>query len=100
MKEKNEKAGLILNIQKTKIIPWQIEEEKVEAVTGFIFLGSKITEDSDCNHEIKGCLSFGRKAMTNLGSILKHRDIFLPTKVHLVKPMFLLVVMYGCEMGL
>ena len=78
------------------ITSWQINGEKLEMVEDFIFLCSKITADSDCNHEIKGCLSFGRKAMTNLGSILKHRDIFLPTKVHLVKPMFFPVVMYGC----
>ena len=76
---------------------WQIEGEKVEAVTGFLFLGSKITVDGDCSHEIKRCLLVGRKAMTNLDSILKSRDITLPTKVHLVKAMVLPVVMYGCE---
>ena len=85
LKEKSEKAGLKLNVQKTKImasgpiISWQKEGEKLEAVTGFIFLGSKITVDSDCSHEIKRCSLFGRKAMTKLGSILKSRDITLPT---------------------
>ena len=97
------KAGLKLNIQKTKImasgpiISWQIERDKVEAVTDFIFLGSKITADSDCRNEIKRCLFFGRKAMTNLDSILKSRDITLPTKVHPVKAMVFPVVIYGCE---
>ena len=79
------------------ITSWQIEDERVEAVTNFIFLGSKITADGDCSHEIKTCLLLGRKAMTNLDSILKSRDITLPTKVHLVKAMFFPVVMYGCE---
>ena len=77
------------------IISWQIEEEKVEVVTDFIFLGSKITVDSDCSHEIKRCLLLGRKAMTNLNSILKSRDITLLTKVHIVKAMVFLVIMYG-----
>ena len=87
MKEKSEKAGLKFNVKKTKIMAsgpitsWQIEGEKVEAVTDFIFLGSKINEDSHCSHEIKRCLLLGRKAMTNLDSILKSRDITLPTKV-------------------
>ena len=79
------------------ITSWQIEGEKVETVTGFIFLGSKITADSDCQHEIKRHLLLGKKAMTNLDSILKSRDITLPTKVHLVKAMVFPVVMYGCE---
>ena len=102
VKEKSEKAGIKLNIQKTKIITsgpitsWQIEGEKVEKVTDFIFLGSKITADGDCSHEIKRRLLLGRKAMTNLNSILKSRDINLPTKVHLVKAMVFPVVMYGC----
>ena len=91
MKEESEKAGLKLNIQKAKIMAsssitsWEIEGETMETVTGFIFLGSKITADGDCSHEIKRCLLFGRKAMTNLDSILKSRDITLTTKVHLVK---------------
>ena len=103
VKEKSEKAGLKLNIQKTKtmasspITSWQIDGETKETVTNFIFLGSKITADGDCNHEIKRCLLFGRKAMTNLDSILKSRDITLPTKAHTVKPMVFPVVMYGCE---
>ena len=103
VKEESEKAGLKLNIQKTKIMAsspitsWQIEGEKVEAVTDFIFLGSKITADSDCSQEIKRCLLLGRKVMTNLDSILKSRDITLPTKVHLVKAMVFPVVMYGYE---
>ena len=103
VKEKSEKAGLKLNIQKTKIMAsspitsWQIDGETKETVTNFIFLGSKITADGDCNHEIKRCLLFGRKAMTNLDSILKSRDITLPTKAHTVKPMVFPVVMYGCE---
>ena len=103
VKEKSEKANLKLNIQKTKImasgpiISWQIDGEKVEAVTDFIFLGSKITADSDRNHEIKRLLLLGRKAMINLDSVLKSKDITLPTKVHLVKAMILPVVMYGCE---
>ena len=97
------KPGLKLNIQKTKIIAsgpiisWQIEGEKVEAVTDFIFLGSKITVDGDCNHEIERHLLLGRKVMTNLDSILKSQDITLLKKVHIVKAMFFPVVMYGCE---
>ena len=103
VKEESEKAGLKLNIQKTKIMAsgpissWQIEGEKVEAVTDFIFLGSKITVDGDCSHEIKRCLFLGRKAMTNLDSVLKSRDITLPTKVHIVKVMVFPIAMYGCE---
>ena len=103
VKEENEKAGLKLNIQKIKIMAscpitlWQIDGETMETVTDFIFLGSKITADGDCRHEIKRCLFLGRKAMTNLDSILKSQDITLPTKVHLVKAMVFLVVMYGCE---
>ena len=103
VKEENEKAGLKLNIQKTKImasgpiISWQIDGETVETVADFIFLGSRITADGDCSHEIKKHLVLGRKAMTNLDSILKSRDITLPTKVHLVKGMVFPVVMYGCE---
>ena len=94
---------MILNIKKTKIMAsnpissWQIEGGKVEAVADFIFLGSKITADGDCSHEIKRCLLLARKAMTNLDSIVKGRDITLPTKVHLVKAMVFPVVMYGCE---
>ena len=94
VKEDSEKAGLKLNIQKTKIMapgpifaPWQIEGEKVEAMTDFLFLDSKITVDSDCSHEIKRCLLLGRKAMTNLDSVFKSRDITLPTKVSIVKAM-------------
>ena len=103
VKEESEKAGLKLNIQKTKIMAsspitsWQIEGEKVEAVTDFIFLGSKIIADSDCSHEIKRYLLLGRKAMTNLDRILKNKDITLPTKVHIVKAMVFPVVLYGCE---
>ena len=103
VKEENEKPGLKLNIQKTKIMAsgpitsWQIEGGKVEAVTNFLFLVSKITEDGDCRHEIKRCLLLGRKAMANLDSVLKNRDIILLTKVHLVKAMFFPVVTYGCE---
>ena len=103
VKEENEKVGLKLNIQKTKILAfgpitsWQIDGETVETVSDFIFLGSKITADGDCSHEIKRCLLLGRKVMTNLDSILKSRDITLPTKVRLVKAMVFLVVMYGCE---
>ena len=103
MKVESEKVGLKLNIQKTKIMasgpitPWQIDGEIVETVTDFIFLGSKITADGDCSHEMKRCLLLGRKAMTNLDSILKSRDITLPTKVCLVKAMVFPVVMYGCE---
>ena len=103
VKEESEKAGLKLNIQKTKIMAsspitsWQIDRETVETLTDFIFLGSKITADGDCSHEIKSCLLLGRKAMTNLDSMLKSRDITLPTKVHLVKAMVFPAVMYGCE---
>ena len=103
VKEESEKVGLKLNILKTKIkgsgpiTSWKIDGEAMETVTDFIFLGSKITADGDCSHEIKRCLLLGRKAMTNLGSILKSRDITLPTKVHLVKAMVFPVVMYGCE---
>ena len=103
VKENSEKAGLKLNIQKTKIMAscpitsWQIDGETMETMTDLIFLGSKITADGDCIHEIKRHLLLGRKAMTNLDSILKSRDITLPTKVHIVKAMFFLVVMYGCE---
>ena len=103
VKVESEKVGLKLNIQKTKIMasspitPWQIDGETVETVADFIFLGSKITADSDCSHEIKRCLLLGRKVMTNLDSILKSRDITLPTKVRLVKAMVFPVVMYGCE---
>ena len=103
VKEKSEKAGLKLNIQKTKImtsgpiISWQTDGETMETVTDFIFWGSKITADGDCSHEIKRCLLLGRKAMTKLDSILKSRDITLPTKFHLVKAMVFPVVMYGCE---
>ena len=103
VKEESEKAGLKLNIQKAKIMTsgpitsWQTEGEIMETVTDFIFLDSKITADNDCSHESKRCLLLGRKAMTNLDSILKSRDITLPTKVHLVKAMVFPVVMYGCE---
>ena len=103
VKEESEKVGLKLNIQKTKFIvsgsitSWQIDEETMETATDFIFLGSKITADGDCSHEIKRRLLLERKAMTNLDSILKSRDITLPTKVHLVKAMVFAVVMYGCE---
>ena len=103
VKEESEKVGLKLNIQKTKIMAsgcvtsWQIDAETMETVTDFIFLGSKITADGDCSHEIKRCLLLGRKAMTNLDSILKSRDITLPTKVCVVKAMVFLVVMYECE---
>ena len=103
VKEESEKAGLKLNIQKTKImassptISWQIDGETMETVTDFIYLGSKITADGDCSHEIKRCLLLGRKAMTNLDNILKGRDITLLTKVCLFKAMVVLVVMYGCE---
>ena len=104
VKEKSEKFGLKLNIQKTQImasgpiISWQIGGETVETVADFIFGGSKITADGDCSHEIKRRLLLGRKVMTNLDSILKSRDITLPTKVHLVKAMVFPVVMYGCEL--
>ena len=103
VKEQSEKVGLKLNIQKTKIMAsgpitsLQIDGETVEIVTDFIFLGSKITADGDCSHEIKRCLLFGRKVMTNLDSILETRDITLSTKVHLVKAIVFPVVMYGCE---
>ena len=103
VKEESEKAGLKLNIQKTKIrasgpiTSWQIDEKTVEAVTDFILGGSKITADGDCSHEIKRCLFLGRKAMINLDSILKSRDITLLKKVHLVKTMVFPVVMYGCQ---
>uniref|UniRef100_A0A8C0ADX9 RNA-directed DNA polymerase n=1 Tax=Bos mutus grunniens TaxID=30521 RepID=A0A8C0ADX9_BOSMU len=103
VKEESEKAGLKLNIQKTKIMAsdlitsWEIDEKTVETVLDFIFLGCKITADCDCSHEIKSCLLLGRKVMTNLDSVLKSRDITLPTKVCLVKAMVFPVVMYGCE---
>ena len=103
VKEESEKVGLKLNIQKMKIMAsgpitsWQIGGETMETVTDFIFLGSKITADDDCSHEIKRGLLLGRKVMTNLDSILKSRDITFPTKVHLVKAMVFPVVMYGCE---
>ena len=103
VKEESEKVGLKLNIQKTKIMApgpitsWQIDGETVETVSDFIFLGSKITADGDCSQEIKRCLFLGRKVMTNLDSILKSRDITLPTKVHLVKAMVFPVVIYRCE---
>ena len=103
VKEESEKVGLKLNIQKIKIMvsgpitSWQIDKKTVETVTDFIFLGSKITADGDCSHEIKRCLLLGRKVMTNLDSILKSRDITLSTKVHLVKAMFFPVVMHGFE---
>jgi len=103
VKEESEKADLKLDIQKTKIMAsgpitlWQIDGETMETVTDFIFLGSKITADGDCSHEIKRHLLLGRKAMTNLDSIMKSRDITLPVKVHLVKAMIFPVVMYGCE---
>ena len=103
VKEESEKVGLKLNIQKTKIMAsspitsWQIEGEKVETVTDFIFLGSRITADGDCSREIKRCSVLGRKALTNLDSILKSRDITLPTKITIVKAMVFQIVMYGCE---
>ena len=103
VKEESEKVGLKLNIQKTKfmasgpITSWQIDGETMETVADFIFLGSKIRADSDCSHEIKRCLLLERKAMTNLDSILRSRDITLPTKVHIVKAMIFPLVMYGCE---
>ena len=103
VKEESEKVGLKLNIQKTKImasspiISWQIDGEKVKTVTDFIFLGSKITVHGDCSHEIQRCLLLGRKAVTNLDSVLKSRDITLLTKVCIVKALVLPVVMYGCE---
>ena len=103
VKEEREKIGLKLNIQKTKIMvsgpitSWQIDGEIVETVAYFIFLGSKITGDGDCSHELKRCLLLGRKVMTNLDSILKSRDMTLSTKVHLVRAMIFPVVMDGCE---
>ena len=103
VKEESEKTGLKLNIQKTKMmafcpnISWQIDGETMETVTDFIFLGSKITADDDCSHEIKRHLLLGRKAMRHLDSILKNKDITLLTKVHLVKAVFFPAVMYGCE---
>ena len=103
VKEESEKAGLKFNIQKTKIMAsgpitsWQIDRETMETVTDFIFLGSKTTADGDCSHEIKGCLLLERKAITNQDSILKSKDIILPTKIHLVKALVFLVVMYGYE---
>ena len=103
VKEENEKADLKLIIQKTKIMAfspitsWQIDGETMETMTDFIFRGSKITADGDCSHKIKRCLLLGRKAMTNLDSILKSRDIALPTKVRIVKAMVFPVVRYGCE---
>ena len=103
VKEGSEKVGLTLNIRKTKIMAsgpitsWEIDGETVETVADFTFFGSRTTADGDCSHEIKRSLLFGRKVMTNLDSILKSRDITLPTKVHLVKAMFFPVVKYGCE---
>ena len=103
MKKESEKVGLKLNIQKTKIMAsgpvtsWEIDGETVETASDFMFLGSKILADGDCSHEIKRCLLLGRKVMTNLDSIFKSRDIFLPTKSRLVKAMVFPVVMYGCE---
>ena len=104
VKGESEKVGLKLNIQKTKIMvpcpitSWEIDGETLQTVSDFIFLGSKITADGDCSHEIKRRLLLGRKVVTNLDSIFKSRDITLPTKVHLVKAMVLPVVMYGCEL--
>ena len=103
MKEESEKAGIKLSIQKTKIMAsspitsWQIAGETMKRVKNFIFLGSKITADGDCSHEIKRCFLFGRKAVTHLDSILKSRDVTLPTKVCLVKAVVFPVVVYGCE---
>ena len=103
LKEESEKAGLKLSIQKTKIMAsspinsWQMDGETMETVIDYIFLGSKITADSDCSHEIQRCLLLGRKAMTNLESMIKSRDITLPTNVCQVKAMVFPVVMYGCE---
>ena len=102
-KEESEKVGLKFNIQETQIMAsgpitsWQIDGETMETVTDFIFLGSKITADGDCSHAIKRCLLLGRKATTNLDSVLKSRDITLPTKVCVVKAVVFLVVVYGCE---
>ena len=104
VKEESEKVGLKLNIQKTKVMAsspitsWQIDGETMETVSAFIFMGSKVTADGDCNHEIKRGLLLRRKAMTKLDSILKRRDIILPTKVRLVKAMVFPVVVYGCEL--
>ena len=104
VKEESEKAGLKLNMQKTKIMAsgpntsWQVDRETMETVTDFIFLGSKSTADGGCSHEIKRCLLLGRKAMTDVDSTLKSRDITLPIKVHLVKAMVFPVVIYGCEL--
>ena len=104
VKEENAKVGLKLNIQKTKIMAsgpitsWEIDGETVETVSGFIFLGSKITADGDCSHEIKRHILLGKKVMTNLDSIFKNGDFTLPTKVHLVKAMVFPVVMSGCEL--
>ena len=103
VKEESEKVGLKLNIQKMKIMAsgpitsWQIDGETVETMADFIFGGSKITADGDCNHEIKRCLLLGREVMTNLDSIFKSRDITLPTQVHIYKAMVFLVGMYGCK---
>ena len=103
VKEESEKAGLKLNIQKTKIMAsgpitsWQTEGEKVEAVTDFLFLGSKITVGGDCGHEIKRCLPVGRKVVANLDQVLKSKDISLPTKIHIGKAVVFPVVMYRCE---
>ena len=105
VKEESEKVSLKLNLQKTKIMAsgpitsWQIDGVTVETVRDFIFLGSKITADGDCSHEIKRCLLLGRKVMMNLDSILTSRDITLSTKVHFIKAMVFPVVMYGCEIG-
>ena len=104
VKEESKKVGLKLKIQKTKIMTsspitsWEIDGETVETVSDSVWGGSKITVDGDCSHEIKRCLLFGRKVMTNLNSIFKSRDITLPTKFHLVKAMVFPVVMYGCEL--
>ena len=106
VKEESEKVGLKLSIQKSKIMAsgpitsWEIDGETMETVRDFTLLGSKITVDGDCNHEIKRCLLLGRKAMTNQDSILKSRDTTLPTKVHLVKAMVFPVIMYGCELAI
>ena len=103
VKERRENVGLKFNMQKIKIMAfgpitsWQIDGETMETVTDFVFVVSKITADGDCSHEIKRCLLLGRKAMSNLDSILKNRDVTLPTKVHLVKAVVFPVVMYGCE---
>ena len=103
VKEDSEKAGLKVNIHKMKIVAscpitsWQIEGENMEAVTDFIFLGSQITVDSDCSHEIKRCLLLGMKAMTNLDSVLKSKDITLPANIHIVKSLIFPVVLYGCD---